>query len=221
MPKHSQGREGQSKVADSELAACRALVVPPRSPSQKMDKRREQEADLSRLAAMFGIGHVCRGTETDLSRALESEVLTFSSRSSRECRGTGGVWQGIRTFLLLISALGAAFSLVLTAPRFSVMHRARPLGRWPTAFIPEGTHKHRLWNHDATHLLSSKCGRSNPVEGPALPSPLGVGLWEVHRISHRDLGESRVHALPAAVAHRFPRWFFLLCDLNCPLMLPL
>ena len=54
-----------------------------------MEKRREQEADLSRLAAMFGIGHVCRDTETDLSRALESEVLTFPSRSSRERRGTG------------------------------------------------------------------------------------------------------------------------------------
>lgn len=56
---------------------------------------------------------------------------------------------------------------------------------------------------------------------PAFPLLLGVGLWEVHRTSHRDLGDSRVCVLPATMAHGFPCWFFLLCDLNCPLMLPL
>jgi hypothetical protein len=61
---------------------------------------------------------VARDKETDLSRTLENEVLTFSSRANWECEGTGEHLAEIRTFFASDLAWSAAFPQLFTMPSF-------------------------------------------------------------------------------------------------------
>lgn len=66
-----------------------------------------------------------RDTETDLSRTLENEVLTFLSCANTGCEGTGGAFGRNQNPLASDLTPSAAFSLLLTMPWFSVMCCAR------------------------------------------------------------------------------------------------
>lgn len=103
--------------------------------------------------------------------------------------------------------------LMPPTPRFQ-MWPFQPTG-WKASISVSGW----VWaraSHASLQRGPSHAATGVPRCAPHSPPP-GAGLREIRRTSHWGLGGA--HGVPCALQRlRSPGWFFLPCDLNCPLV---